>query len=264
MKRILLCPPTYYAIEYEINPWMHVENKVDTAKVLSAYQNLKNLYQSLSTDVYEIDAEYGLPDMVYTANFGQVCNGVFIPANFKYQQRRKESLIATEYFKQKFGYESYQIPENIFFEGQGDLLQNDQYYFMGWGKRSDRGAKNHLVKILDKPIIDLELVDPYYYHLDTCFAPLTTDLALINPTSFTPEGLEKIHHLFKTIIVPSPEDHRVLACNLVCIDNKIIVAQGISQNFKDELSKYGYTIYEIDTTEYRKGGGSIKCLSFEF
>ena len=23
--RILMCPPDYYGIEYEINPWMHVE-----------------------------------------------------------------------------------------------------------------------------------------------------------------------------------------------------------------------------------------------
>jgi N-dimethylarginine dimethylaminohydrolase len=55
-----------------------------------------------------------------------------------------------------------------------------------------------------------------------------------------------------------------LACNLISVENKIVVAKGVSQQFKENLAHEGYLIEEIDTAEYRKGGGSIKCLSFEF
>ncbi len=70
MKKVLLCPPDFYDIEYEINPWMHVENKVDKRKVFEEYKNLKKIYQSLGLEVLGIPPVKGLPDMVYAANIG--------------------------------------------------------------------------------------------------------------------------------------------------------------------------------------------------
>jgi N-dimethylarginine dimethylaminohydrolase len=32
MKKVLLCPPTYFDVEYEINPWMHKEVRPDKKK----------------------------------------------------------------------------------------------------------------------------------------------------------------------------------------------------------------------------------------
>ena len=33
MRDLLLCPPDYYGIEYEINPWMSVAHGAETAIV---------------------------------------------------------------------------------------------------------------------------------------------------------------------------------------------------------------------------------------
>ena len=36
MSRLLVCPPDYFDIEYEINPWMRRSNTVDHAGALAA------------------------------------------------------------------------------------------------------------------------------------------------------------------------------------------------------------------------------------
>jgi len=261
MKTIIVCPPVYYRIEYSINPWMDVKSKVNKTKVFKEYHNLIELYKKLGGKVVEIVPENGLPDMVYTANAGYAERKTFIKANFKFSQRKKEADIVEDFFKNKLGFKTYQLPKNIFFEGTGDLFKINGRYFFGWGPRSDKKAKKHLEKILNKPIIDLELVNPYFYHLDTCFGPLSKDIVLINPKVFTKSGLEKIKKYFKKVIQVSENDNQKLACNLIVIDNNVIISQGISLKLANEMSNNGFNVYEMDMSEYLKGGGSVKCVS---
>lgn len=264
MTRILLSPPTHFDIEYEINPWMHVEQKVDKPKAMAAYQELKRVYQSIGVDTMEIQQEPGLPDMVYMADTGHAVGDTFIAANFRYPERRRESSVVAKYLEQKLGLKTAHLPEGIFFEGHGDLIVAEREYFMGYGKRSMREAIPYLNEYIKKEIVPIELVDPYYYHLDTCFAVLSPDVAVINPTSFTPTGLKEIRSRFKQVIAASPADHQVLGCNLVTVDKHLITALGISDTLKQEFKKLGFVVHLVDTIEYRKGGGSVKCMSFEF
>lgn len=264
MKRILMCPPTSFDVVYEINPWMHVERKPSKNKAMDSYRKIKELYTGFGCEVYEITQVEGLPDMVYTANVGNVKNSTFLKSNFKFEQRRKEADYAEDFFETTFDFDAYALPENVFFEGQGDLLSDGERYFFGWGKRSDREAKPYLEHFLNAPVLDFELVDPYYYHLDTCFAPLSPEIVLINPRSFTADGIKRIYSEFKTVIETSEEDNKYLACNLCCIGKDIVLGAGITQELKDNLAAVGYNTHEVDMTEYLKGGGSVKCCTFEF
>ena len=40
MPRILMCPPDFYGIEYEINPWMHRERQVDRPIAVEQWNGL--------------------------------------------------------------------------------------------------------------------------------------------------------------------------------------------------------------------------------
>jgi N-dimethylarginine dimethylaminohydrolase len=135
---------------------------------------------------------------------------------------------------------------------------------MGYGKRSDFQAKDYLADILQCEVIPLKLVDPYFYHLDMCFLPISEQIVAINPRSFDEGGLELIRKNFRTVIETSPEDNQFMGCNAEVIVRTIVVAAGISKNLKSKYAELGYTTKEIPMDEYRKGGGSIKCLSLEF
>ena len=259
-----MCPPTQFDVTYEINPWMHIEVKPDRQKAMNAYRQIKALYELFGCHVFEIPQVTGLPDMVYTANVGQVRNSTFLKSNFKFDERRREADYAEDFFETTFDFDAYALPENVFFEGQGDLLTDGERFFFGWGKRSDREAKPYIEHFLNAPVIDFELVDPFYYHLDTCFAPLTPDIVVINPRSFTEAGINRIRAAFSTVIEASEADNQVLACNLCCIGKEIVLGAGITPELKEKLTSVGYNTHEVDMKEYLKGGGSVKCCTFEF
>ncbi len=258
-----MCSPRYFTIAYEINPWMHRENQVNKEKVVKQYNELKKAYQQLGVEVVEIDQNQLLPDMVYTANFGCVEENVFIKANFRYRQRRKEADIAAEFLKKHLGCTVYKIPPGIFFEGQGDLLKNHVRYFFGHGFRSEKKALPYLQKALSLPIIDLELINPYFYHLDTCLAPISNDAVIVNPKAFSANSLKKIRQYFSYVIETEDEDNNHMACNLVVVDTTIVVGKGISKKLRNQCKDLGFTVWEIEMGEYLKGGGSVKCVSFE-
>lgn len=261
MKKIVMCAPTYYQIEYEINPWMHINNDVDPKGAAAAYQQLKQTYTKLGVEILDIAPAKGLPDMIYTANLGFALTDKFVVANFRYPERRGESALAKKYF-QDLKFEIFELPEGIFFEGEGDLLKTDDHrYFFGHGHRSMPEAKPYLNDFLSTTCIDLEVTNPYFYHLDTCFAPLSNSAVVINPVSFTPEGLKTIHAQFDTVIEASAADNAVLGCNLEVIDTTIVVGKGISPQLQDRFQEIGLTTATVDMREYLKGGGSVKCAS---
>jgi N-dimethylarginine dimethylaminohydrolase len=59
---------------------------------------------------------------------------------------------------------------------------------MGYGQRSAREAGAHIQRLLDLEVILLELTDPWFYHLDTCFCPLARGYALYHccPAKISP------------------------------------------------------------------------------
>lgn len=260
---IILCPPTHFDIEYEINPWMKVERKVNKPAAMACYLDLKRIYTELGLSVVEIPQEKDLPDMVYMADVGHAVGNTFIRANFRYPERRREAFVAADFMEKNFNLQTVTLPEGIFFEGHGDLITGETY-FMGYGKRSMIEAVPYLQKYIEQEIVPIELIDPYYYHLDTCFSILQPGVALINPTSFTAKGLNEIRSRFERVIEASPEDHHVLGCNLVTKNNHLITAKGITPTLLKEFVELGYTVHQVDTMEYRKGGGSVKCMTFEF
>jgi N-dimethylarginine dimethylaminohydrolase len=261
-KKILMCPPDYFEIEYSINPWMNPAIKVDKAEAFKQYNALKVEFQKAGGEIAELQPSRGLPDMIYTSNAGYAEGDVFVKANFKAHQRQHESIKAEDYFKEN-KYQIFEIPENIIFEGEGDLIRSKSKYFLGWGQRSDLIAKDYIEDIIGKEVLALELVDPYFYHLDTCFGPLNDNIVVLNENAFSEGSLIKIYEKFRTVITTNEQDNSVLASNLVVIGNNVILGKGISDDLRGEIRKHKFNVIETDMSEFLKGGGSVKCLALE-
>ncbi|HRN70700.1 MAG TPA: arginine deiminase family protein [Candidatus Woesebacteria bacterium] len=262
MQKLLLCPPTYFDIAYAINPWMHIDKKVSRIKVLEEYTNLKNKYTELGVEFDELQPTQGLPDQVYTTDMGLPVGKLFIKSNFKYGQRKPEATIGAEYFT-SLGYAVYNIPPSLSFEGEGDLIKNGDRYFMGWGQRTMYEAEEYLSIALQKQVIPLKLIHPSFFHLDTCFAPLNTDVAMYYPKAFSTDSKQTLSKYFKKLIAIEQLDADVFACNLIILENNIVIHGELSYSLKKEIEKYGFIIHTVDMSEYLKGGGSVKCVSLQ-
>ncbi len=261
-KKIVMCPPDFFDIEYSINPWMNPKIRVDKKNALQQYNSIKDSFKKTGVEVIEILPVKGLPDMIYTSNAGYSEGDIFIKANFKAHQRKHESDKVEKYFREK-GYQIFDIPENIIFEGEGDLIRSKSKYFLGCGQRSDPMAKDYLEDIIGEKITTLELTDPYFYHLDTCFGPLNDDIVVINESAFSEDSLVKIYARFQHVITTNDTDNSVLGCNLVVVEKNVFLGKGISEELQNNIKKFNYNLILPDMSEFLKGGGSVKCLVLE-
>jgi N-dimethylarginine dimethylaminohydrolase len=258
-KRYLMCPPTYFDIEYEINAWMNQNDQVDQAKALHQWETIKSIYERLGHTVELIDPVKGLPDMIFTANGGQVIDGKVMVAKFKYAQRQPETAIFKDWFE-KNGYKPV-VPENDW-EGEGDCLPANGLLFAGYGFRSDKAAAAELDHFFKKTVVSLKLIDPRFYHLDTCFCPLDARTIMYFPGAFDEKSLQKIRSSGLMLIEAAEEDADGFGLNAVS-DGTNVVLSDHAKGLIGDLRRRGYNPIPVDVSEFKKSGGGVKCVTLE-
>src|SRR5881396_2306834 len=136
MRELLLCPPDYYGIEYEINPWMNRARGADAPLAEKQWKGLHAALSKLDCKIHLIQPERGLPDMVFTANAGLTVGRKFIPSNFRHKERAGEQPLFAKWMEER-DYEVQWLPEKFHFEGEGDALFGGDALFCGYKFLSD-------------------------------------------------------------------------------------------------------------------------------
>jgi N-dimethylarginine dimethylaminohydrolase len=256
--KLLMCAPSHYAIRYEINPWMKIQNRITPAKALAQWKGLYSALRRLGAEVWLVPQKKGCPDMVFTANAGVARGKTFIPSHFRYTQRRGEEPAFIRFFRRK-GYAIRDAAKGVFFEGEGDLLPYRDMFFGGFRFRSEIRAHERVSAALGKRLVTLELSAPRFYHLDTCFLPLDEKSALYYPQAFDAYGRKVIRRFVQNPIPVSKEDAYYFACNGIRVGRTVVLNRA-SRRLKGQLARLGYTTLETPTSEFMKAGGSVKCL----
>ncbi len=128
----------------------------------------------------------------------------------------KESPVNDEWFA-AHGFAVEHFPEGQYQEGAGDALFCGDILFAGYRFRSDVYGHTWLGEQIGRRVLPLELVNPRFYHLDTCFCPLAPGEALWHPEAFDSYGRKVIEtHIPKLIRVVEADAFR-FGCNAVVV-----------------------------------------------
>jgi N-dimethylarginine dimethylaminohydrolase len=257
--RILMCPPDFYGIEYEINPWMSRSRGSSSEKAHQQWHNLHDALIELGVQVELMTPQKGLPDLVFTANAGLVFGTRFFNSRFRHEVRARETPYFDAWFAEH-GFTVEHLPAGMFFEGAGDALFCGRALYAGYRIRSDVNGHQHLGKLLERLVLPLELVDNRFYHLDTCFCPLAPGEAIYFPGAFDAYGRKVLeNHIPRLLAVVESEAVR-FACNAVVVGKTVIVNTG-SEQLMAGLQAWGYQCRAVELDEFLKAGGSAKCLT---
>ena len=259
MRRLLLCPPDHYGIEYEINPWMDRKRKAIPEQAREQWEGLRRKLEQLGCKVELIRPQAGLPDMVFTANAGLAIGNVFILSRFRYPEREGEEPWFEDWFA-KEGYDLRRLEKGLFFEGEGDALFCGEVLFCGYRFRSDIRSHEIIGKWLNTLVVSVELVESRYYHLDTCFCPLGSGVAIWFPNAFDDYGQRALRHHVPELIAVDPEEAKQFACNAVVVGQDIVLPDGCPK-LCETLDKKGLRPHPLPMTEFIKAGGACKCLT---
>ena len=255
-RHYVMCPPTHFAVEYAINPWMRPGTPVDRALALHQWDTLRRTYLELGHEVTVVDAVPGLPDMVFAANGATILDGRVYGARFRYAERVPEAAAFRDALALPY------TEPTVVNEGEGDLLVAGDVILAGTGFRTDPAAHAEVARVLRRPTLTLELVDPRYYHLDTALAVLSDlDVAYL-PEAFSPRSRGILAGRYPNALIASPTDAAVLGLNAVS-DGAHVVLPAAATGLAAALRDRGYTPVGVDLSELLKGGGGPKCCTLE-
>ncbi|MER7460421.1 dimethylargininase [Micromonospora sp. NPDC126480] len=258
-RRYLMCPPTHFDVTYSINPWMEPEKPTDAALAVAQWERLRSLLVGLGHRVDLIDPEPGLPDMVFAANGATVVDGRVLAARFRHPQRAAEAPAYASWFRDR----GYQVHEAAHVnEGEGDYLVTGTRILAGSGFRTAPAAHAEAERVLGRPVVGLELVDPRFYHLDTALAVLTDDEIMYYPEAFSGRSRELLAELYPDAVTATEEDALVFGLNAVS-DGRHVVLSAQAVGLADRLARRGYVPIGVDLSELLKSGGGAKCCTLE-
>ncbi|MEM1369857.1 MAG: TIGR00300 family protein [Cyanobacteria bacterium P01_H01_bin.15] len=261
--RILMCAPDHYDVDYVINPWM--EGNIHRSSRDRAVEQWQGLHKILTEEaaVELISPEKGWPDMVFTANAGLVLGDNAVLSRFYHPERQGEEPYFRDWF-QNNGFNVYELPQDLPFEGAGDALldREGRWLWAGYGFRSELDSHPYLAKWLDIEVISLHLVDSRFYHLDTCLCPLSGGYLLYFPAAFDAYSNQVIESRVpaEKRIAITEADAVNFACNAVNVGQTVVMNR-VSADLKARLSEVGFLVRETPLTEFLKAGGAAKCLT---
>jgi N-dimethylarginine dimethylaminohydrolase len=279
-NKILLCSPQYFEVIDEKNAHMKdFVGKTDTTKAISQWESLLMAYKTIAeqgdiAEVSVLNGVKGLEDMVFAANqtfpfVDENGNKKVLMSNMKHPNRQKEVEFYQTFFENK-GYEILHLQKELLFEGMGDLLPIPltRKALCGHGFRTSVSTIETLTQLTGLEIIGLELINPNFYHLDTCIVPVDKDTILYTPSAFSAQGNAKLKTLFaKLIEVPIEEAMHGFALNMHIVNGstkKWAVIQKGNVVTEQLLKKLNIEVITVDTSEYIKSGGSVFCLKMMY
>ena len=267
---VLMADPEHFDVEYVINPHMEGNvGNVDRALAKRQWGALRDTYAALGLTVHVLPGQPGLPDLVFTANQSfpvRTPDGrwTVIMSRMRSTHRHPEVDVVESFYAERGAHILHLPPDLGTFESCGDCRWHPgrALIYGGHGFRTKASALRFVAETLDVPVVPLELVDPRFYHLDTCLAPLTEHAALVVEEAFTPEGLATLRTCFPELIpVPPVEAAHGFAANGNCPDGKHFIMHRGNTQTRTNVERLGLDVIEVDTSEFIKSGGSVFCMS---
>jgi N-dimethylarginine dimethylaminohydrolase len=269
----LVVDPAHFDVSYVINPWMNpaawaADPAAQRAAARASFDALCAALHQAGAEVRVIPGVPGQPDMVFPANAAVVLDGRAIVARFACAERRGEeqpylnalrSGVASDLL-----HEVEIFPEDCFQEGAGDAIWDATrgLFWAGYGQRSVRAAIGQLERFFCRQVVPLGLATPQFYHLDTCFCPLSGGEVLFYPPAFTAESLAAIHARVTPDqrLEASAEDAAAFCVNAVCIGRTVVMARAPS-HVRGLLEARGYSVLDIDLDPFILSGGGAYCMT---
>ena len=259
----LMCPPQWYDVNYVINPWM--AGNLHRPSRDRAFTQWRQLFDELRryADLRVLPAERGCPDMTFLGHTGLVQHGIAAVSSFAHAERQAEEGHLRRWLEEA-GFLLWDTPREITFEGGGDAIfdETGQILWAAHGVRTCERSHKHLAAAWHVPVQSLHLVDPRFYHLDTCFALLQGGFVLYYPDAFDAASQARIESVYapeRRLIVTESEAIQ-FACNVLALGRNIFIGE-VKGSISERLSEAGFRVHSCLMSEFRCGGGSVGSLA---
>jgi N-dimethylarginine dimethylaminohydrolase len=259
----LMCSPEWYGVDYVINPWM--AGNLNRSSREASFGQWKRLHSELRevADVRLLHPRKGAPDMTFVAHGALINLGVAAVSRFAHTQRECEEN-PLRLWLEDAGFVIWETPRETPFEGEGDAMFDpfSGHLWLAHGPRTCQYSHSHVATAWHSEATSLRLLDPRFYHLDTCFAPLNGGHLLYYPGAFDADSLRKIEEKYppRMRLTVDESEAAHFGCNVLNVGRTVLMHQ-YNGTVARRLRSAGYRVVELPLDEFLKGGGSAKSLA---
>jgi len=266
LKKVLLCPPTYFEFE-PINviteDWLEKGQKADKEACMREHAEFVQAYEENGVEVVLMDPKPGLTYQVFARDFGACLAEGYIMGNFR-EPCRKGETAEYEAAMRKLGIPAIARCTAGAFEG-GDFWFLDEYTLAhGVVARTDwdglknirRQVREYGYEMIGVPALRQNL------HLDMCFNIVEEKTAVVCKEALPYNFLRMLEkRKFDLIDVPQEGVYRHY-CNLQCIGNGRVMTFHNNTKVNEAMRARGLEPICVDLVEILKGGGGPHCMTF--
>ena len=139
----------------------------------------------------------------------------------------------------------------------GDIMMVGDHYYIGLSERTNQAGADQMIKILEKYGMSGSVVTLMeVLHLKTGLGYLENNNLLACGEFLTKPEFQK----FNIIEIDQTESY---SANSVWINGTVLVPMGFPGTV-EIIKQAGYTVREVDVSEYQKIDGGLSCLSLRF
>jgi N-dimethylarginine dimethylaminohydrolase len=263
-RSVLMADPSAFDVAYVINPHMAGNvGRVDRALAVRQWEAVRDAYRAIGLPVHVLPPAEGLPDLVFVANpsIAALRDGepIAVLSNMAAPERRAEVAISAAFYR-SIGVPTVTVASTPV-EGCGDLLWQGHRLLAGHGFRTTAAAGQEVAAALGVPAVSLRLVDPDFYHLDTCLLPLGPEVALYVPSAFDEPSTAALRAAFRELVPVPTAEAMAFACNGCCPDGRHLLLPTGCPTTERIATSLGFTPIVLDTSEFLKSGGSVFCMT---
>lgn len=267
LRRVLLCPPTYFHFQ-PINEITRLvlasgEPEADLAVLAREHAEFAEAYRSAGVEVVLIDPDPDLPYMVYARDFGACLTEGVLIGSFREPVRQGEELRYAAKLAELGVPLIGRITRGAFEGGDFWFLDESTVVHGVVARTTWQGVVNaqEILEPLGYTVTGVQLASRNL-HLDMAFNIVAPGVAVC-ATAQMPEFFLKMlrKRRFELIDVPS-EGVFKHHCNVQALGDGIVLTFAGNTEVNKRLQALGLEVITPEITQILKGGGGPHCMTF--
>jgi len=259
------------------NPYIDIHHSVNKKKVLAEHARLEHAYEHTVTYTLSHPTD-PLPDVVFTANAGlclpRLPHPMMLLPKMKYPQRQAELPYLTALYAE-LNLPMIPFPGPDPFEGQAELkwFHGGTKAVCGYGHRSTRQSFVVMKRLFERlygryhlappELLVLPLASEDYYHLDVAMLDYSDTDCIVHRRAFSPASLARLRQFLGASHVHVLDTEDSFCLNAV-VEGPKLITHTLTTPLRAQLESItGKTIHEVDTKEFEKSGGSVRCMTLD-
>ena len=227
----------------------------DYELALVQHADYVNALKECGLDVLELDSDEEYPDSTFVEDVALLTSKCAIITNPGAPSRRGETAAMKKVLQDYYAnIEKVQAPGTV---EAGDIMMVGSHFYIGLSERTNQSGADQVIAFLEKYSLSGSVVTlKEVLHLKTGLAYLENNNLVACGEFLTKEEFQK----FNILEIAEDESY---AANSIWVNDTVLLPKGYPKA-RNIIEEAGYSIREVDVSEFQKLDGGLSCLSLRF